>query len=450
MQLDSLLEGVSMLNLFLYILAALVPLLVLGTPAHWRREARTFLCRQPEEVAAAEDPAAAEAPAGTAEAPTAAEAPAAAEAGVTAEAPAEVAAAEAPAAAEAGVTAETPAGTEAPMVMETPAEVAAPIPPATPSRPPRPCSHCGDENPPKQLRCSRCRNVWYCSQACQAADWPAHRTRCKPNAKPSASPGVSSAGARPASARRQTFQERCAEWEAAMRQADGHFMQDIASASRAAAGQWTSAAATMEAVGDGDTADQELALRLASESHKLASHALLRAGDHAAAARAADLSVERAKACQTAAAAAAAAASSQPPPAATDAAMDAATESEAGAAQRIAEQVAKLARPRDREDALEALSKEHVLKGWNIRHKTADAQLVEALSARGCVRLRTHGVLAALLDQQAAVDLAERVGGVGAAPEAVARSGLARAMHALGREEEAYAEIAVGIVSRRG
>ena len=29
------------------------------------------------------------------------------------------------------------------------------------------------------LACSGCLRVHYCSEACQRADWPAHRARCK-------------------------------------------------------------------------------------------------------------------------------------------------------------------------------------------------------------------------------------------------------------------------------
>ncbi|CAN0355033.1 unnamed protein product [Hapterophycus canaliculatus] len=28
-------------------------------------------------------------------------------------------------------------------------------------------------------RCSGCKSIWYCSRACQKADWREHRTECK-------------------------------------------------------------------------------------------------------------------------------------------------------------------------------------------------------------------------------------------------------------------------------
>lgn len=38
------------------------------------------------------------------------------------------------------------------------------------------CGQC--RNPEAGQRCSRCKNVRYCSRECQAKDWPRHRPRC--------------------------------------------------------------------------------------------------------------------------------------------------------------------------------------------------------------------------------------------------------------------------------
>ena len=42
------------------------------------------------------------------------------------------------------------------------------------------CERCGARG--AQLRCGACRGVAYCSRACQAAAWPAHRAACQPAA----------------------------------------------------------------------------------------------------------------------------------------------------------------------------------------------------------------------------------------------------------------------------
>ena len=39
------------------------------------------------------------------------------------------------------------------------------------------CSNCGS---PCDYRCSRCKDVWYCSGACQLAMWPLHKETCRP------------------------------------------------------------------------------------------------------------------------------------------------------------------------------------------------------------------------------------------------------------------------------
>lgn len=52
---------------------------------------------------------------------------------------------------------------------------------------PRACSVCGKEESPgvRLMVCSRCRRpgVRYCSQACQRADWGAHKAGCRPAAE---------------------------------------------------------------------------------------------------------------------------------------------------------------------------------------------------------------------------------------------------------------------------
>merc|ERR1712166_136397 len=41
----------------------------------------------------------------------------------------------------------------------------------------RACAHCGDSGP-QLLRCSRCKEVWYCTQKCQKAGWKQHKKDC--------------------------------------------------------------------------------------------------------------------------------------------------------------------------------------------------------------------------------------------------------------------------------
>jgi len=45
-----------------------------------------------------------------------------------------------------------------------------------------PCALCkkaqGDDGKPC-MRCARCKNVFYCSQKCQAEDWKTHKSSCK-------------------------------------------------------------------------------------------------------------------------------------------------------------------------------------------------------------------------------------------------------------------------------
>merc|ERR1712166_879956 len=41
----------------------------------------------------------------------------------------------------------------------------------------RACAHCGDSGP-QLLRCSRCKQVWYCTQKCQKAGWKQHKKDC--------------------------------------------------------------------------------------------------------------------------------------------------------------------------------------------------------------------------------------------------------------------------------
>ncbi|CAG9464087.1 unnamed protein product [Pedinophyceae sp. YPF-701] len=44
----------------------------------------------------------------------------------------------------------------------------------------RECANCGSTHE-GLYRCSRCRNSWYCSSACQKSYWPMHRASCAPN-----------------------------------------------------------------------------------------------------------------------------------------------------------------------------------------------------------------------------------------------------------------------------
>jgi hypothetical protein len=46
-----------------------------------------------------------------------------------------------------------------------------------------PCIVC---KTPSTTRCSRCKVVHYCSEACQRKDWPSHRIACTPSTAPSA------------------------------------------------------------------------------------------------------------------------------------------------------------------------------------------------------------------------------------------------------------------------
>ncbi|KAF9362297.1 hypothetical protein BGX34_006437 [Mortierella sp. NVP85] len=52
-----------------------------------------------------------------------------------------------------------------------------------------PCNICGV---PSTTRCSRCKVVHYCSEACQRKGWPSHKIACTPSAAPSAKPTPSS------------------------------------------------------------------------------------------------------------------------------------------------------------------------------------------------------------------------------------------------------------------
>jgi hypothetical protein len=40
------------------------------------------------------------------------------------------------------------------------------------------CANCGIHG---HLRCSRCKNVYYCSKVCQRITWKSHKSSCKPN-----------------------------------------------------------------------------------------------------------------------------------------------------------------------------------------------------------------------------------------------------------------------------
>ena len=41
------------------------------------------------------------------------------------------------------------------------------------------CARCGKEGE-KLLRCSICKDVWYCGPACQKAAWKGHKKKCEP------------------------------------------------------------------------------------------------------------------------------------------------------------------------------------------------------------------------------------------------------------------------------
>ena len=41
----------------------------------------------------------------------------------------------------------------------------------------RDCAACSKPN--VDLRCERCKSVWYCNSECQAASWPNHQSVCK-------------------------------------------------------------------------------------------------------------------------------------------------------------------------------------------------------------------------------------------------------------------------------
>ncbi|KAJ4336326.1 hypothetical protein N0V87_005477 [Didymella glomerata] len=42
----------------------------------------------------------------------------------------------------------------------------------------KPCSTCSGQT--ARLRCSRCKNAYYCDKACQKSSWKAHRQVCEP------------------------------------------------------------------------------------------------------------------------------------------------------------------------------------------------------------------------------------------------------------------------------
>ena len=61
-----------------------------------------------------------------------------------------------------------------------------PEPVAVPEAPGEVCAACG-ATPRKLLRCSRCKQVWYCSTACQKRHWKQHKPGCgKPPPPPPA------------------------------------------------------------------------------------------------------------------------------------------------------------------------------------------------------------------------------------------------------------------------
>ena len=45
---------------------------------------------------------------------------------------------------------------------------------------PRPCESCGD-TARRMPKCSGCKWAHYCNQACQTADWQAHKRKCDPD-----------------------------------------------------------------------------------------------------------------------------------------------------------------------------------------------------------------------------------------------------------------------------
>ena len=48
----------------------------------------------------------------------------------------------------------------------------------------RRCGCCLQTLSSQAMRCSRCKQVRYCSQACQVADWPEHKHECPALASP--------------------------------------------------------------------------------------------------------------------------------------------------------------------------------------------------------------------------------------------------------------------------
>mmetsp|Transcript_35180 Transcript_35180/g.74868 ORF Transcript_35180/g.74868 Transcript_35180/m.74868 type:complete len:332 (+) Transcript_35180:161-1156(+) len=87
---------------------------------------------------------------------------------------------------------------------------------ASPSAPPRPaekptCHGCGkDVAEPK--KCSQCKRVTYCSQACQRADWQYHKRGCKkpeePKAPPESKPPPSSSSSEKKEAKAKKAEEK--------------------------------------------------------------------------------------------------------------------------------------------------------------------------------------------------------------------------------------------------